>query len=202
VVRTSFALLAVVGLTACGDAGTPAPAPTAQVFQGAPTPQVPPSLDALAAQFQAARKAGDASKATALAYSLVPSKAELATLVRPGDASEAWLAAMKFVDVPLTDPAVADLGRQLFDPEDPKFTETRVHAATTEELVAYAAGTAAFDEFPGGMRRFAAIAAPGRTWDVVEHVEPGGRLGMKYTCFTRVGARFIFVPKPWRFLPK
>lgn len=186
-VRPLLALFAVVCLAACEDGEAPKPAAT---------------LDALAAQFQAARKAGDETKATALAYSLVPSKAELATLVTKGEASDAWLAAFKFVDLAMTDPVVKDLGQNLFDPRDPKRTVTQVHAATTEELVAYAKGTVAMEEFPGGMQRFAAIAAPGRTWYVVEHVEPGSSTGMKFTCFTKVGDRFVFLPKPWNALPK
>ncbi len=185
--RTLLALLAVVCLVACEEAEQPKPAAT---------------LDALAAQFQAARKAGDEAKATALAYSLVPSKAELATLVTKGEASDAWLAAFKFVDLAMNDPVVKGLGQQLFEPGDPKRTVTQVHAATTEELVAYAKGSVAFEEFPGGMQRFAAIGAPGRTWYVVEHVEPGSSTGMKYTCFTKVGERFVFLPKPWNALPK
>ncbi len=185
--RTIIALLAVVCLAACEEPAQPKPAAT---------------LDALAAQFQAARKAGDEAKATALAYSLVPSKAELATFVTKSEAADAWVAAFKFVDLPLADPAVKSLGQAIFEPGDPKRTVTQVHAATTEELVAYAKGTVAFEEFPGGMPRFAAIAAPGRTWYVVEHVEPGSSTGMKFTCFTKVGDRFVFLPKPWGALPK
>lgn len=185
--KTLFALLAVACLAACEEPEAPKPAAT---------------LEELAARFQAARKAGDEAKATALAYSVVPSKAELATLVTKGEASDAWLAAFKFVDLALTDPLVKDLGQRLFEPGDPKRTVTQVHAATTEELVAYAKGSVAFEEFPGGMQRFAAIAAAGRTWYVVEHVEPGSSTGMKFTCFTKVGDRFVFLPKPWNALPK
>ena len=90
----------------------------------------------------------------------------------------------------------------MFATPDPKLTDVQVHAATTEEIQRYEKGTAAFAEFPGGMRRFAAqVAAPGRTWYVVELLEPGKDAGMKYTCFTKVGKRFVVILKPWRALP-
>jgi len=186
-VLVGFALSLASILAACG--GDP------------PAPTTPVTLDALAAQFQAARATSDDAKATALAWSMVPTKADLATIVAKSPAADAFLAAFKFVDLPSTDAAVKGLGQQLFVPGDPTRTETKVYAATTEEIVAYAPGSVAFDEFPGGMRRFAAIAAPGRTFYAVEHVAPAGDTGMKYTCFTRVGDRWIFLPKPWGAIP-
>ncbi len=193
--RTMLVALALSLASILGACGGDAPAPAGTSAPPATT------LDALAARFQAARAAGNDAMATSLAWSLVPTKADLAAIVAKGPAAEAFLAAFKFVDLPATDDAVRALGRQLFAPGDPKRTETKVYAATTEEIVAYARGSVAFDEFPGGMKRFAAVAAPGRTFYVVEHVEPGSDTGMKYTCFTRVDDRWLFLPKPWGSLP-
>ncbi len=148
-----------------------------------------------------AQNAGERERFLALMRSLVPTRAELVQVLRPGPATEAFLAASK-------ERTVEDGLLEREPPADkplPKTerTEVVVHAATTEELVAYAKGTTAYQEFPGGMRRFAErVAAPGRTWYVVEMLEPGKDLGTRITCFTRLGERFLLIAKPWRALPR
>lgn len=201
-IRILLSGLALGVVVACGgEAPSPGTKPGAAPA-GSTAGQHPDTLEALVAAVQRARATGKGEDAKALVASMVPTKADLAALLTPGPAADAFVAAWKFVDLPPQTPAVAELGAALFDPRDPARTETRVHAATTEEIVAYAKGSVAWKDFPGGMRRFAALAAPGRTWYVVEHVEPGKDTGMKYTCFTRVGARWIFLPKPWSALPR
>lgn len=198
---TAFAWMLVAPfaplLVACHAVRAPRPQ-AASAAAAAATP-APSTLAELVAAFQAAHAAGDVAAATALAKATVPTAAELATTVRTGAAAEAFLAAYPIDEMP--ESAVETLGQELFRPGDPVNTVTQTHAATTEEIVAYREGSVAFAEFPGGMRRFAALAAPGRTWYVVELVPPGSSTGMKYTCFTRVGGRWIFLPKPWRAIP-
>ncbi len=63
-------------------------------------------------------------------------------------------------------------------------SEVQVHAATTEELLAYAEGSVAFNEFPGGAKDLAKkILRPKMTFYEVEFVKPGEDKGMKYHLF-------------------
>jgi hypothetical protein len=188
---------AAAGLAGCrGSAKAGAPA------EGAPGAG-PASLESLPERFRAARAAEDHVALVALGHALVPTRAELSSLLRPGPAAERFLAVYPFHDLAPDHPAIGGLGLDLFAPGDLARTETHVHAATTEELAAYAEGTAAFSEFPHGMARFARLlAAPGVTWYAVEHVKPGEAAGMTFTAFAHVGHRLVYVPKPWRVLPK
>jgi hypothetical protein len=173
---------------------------------GEPTPAVPtpaPPADtaaALKAQFEgfvALGKAGDKDALARAGRELLPTREELRTLLRPGPESETWLAAYKGPTAetpPKPGASAADV--------DTTRQEIHVHAATTEEIIAYVRDSVAWKEFPGGMRRFAQrVAAPGRTWYTVEAVEPGKESGTRFTCFTHVGGRFVLVLRPWRAMP-
>lgn len=178
-----------VALAACGDGGGK-PAPGAgPAAPAASASKHPENLADLARSFHAAQQAKDAAAAEALGASVLPTAADLEAIVRPGDASKAFVAAMSTAPM-----SALDAGVKLFVPGEPDRTEIRAYSATTEQIAAGAA-----PEFPGGMKAFAEqVAAPGRTWWVIEFVKPGESAGMKYTCFTKVGDRFVFVPKPWR----
>lgn len=163
----------------------------------------PKTLEDLVAMFRKAQLTKNKKAQVGLGYSVIPTKAETAKMIGKGPGAKAYAKARKLEGInPRLENGAAicgSVGAGLFDPKDPKRTKVNVWAATTEQLIAYEKGTAAFNEFPGGMRRFAKlVAAPGRTWYVVEQVEPGKDAGMKFTCFTKVGDRFLFVPKPWR----
>jgi hypothetical protein len=162
----------------------------------------PERLEDLAKAFQDARAVGDMKRLGALYRSMVPTTADLRRILRAGPATEDFLAKFPGKDAgDVPDPKPGAVG--LFSPGDPKRAETRTYSATTEEIVAYAKGTVAFEEFPGGMRRFAsAVAAPGRTWWVVVIAAPGERGGMKYSTFTRLDDRWLVVVKPWNWLPR
>ena len=179
-----------VALAACGDGGGGGggkPAPGAG--PAASASKHPENLADLARAFHAAQQAKDAAAMESLGASVLPTPADLEAMVRPGDAGKAFVAAMG--KAPMT---AKDAGEKLFVPGEPDRTEIRAYSATTEQVAADAA-----PEFPGGMKAFAEkVAAPGRTWWVIEFVKPGESAGMKYTCFTKVGDRFVFVPKPWR----
>jgi hypothetical protein len=197
--HVGFAALAVTGaaLSACGGdsttTGTAAPARVAQ----------PGSLDELARQFLAAHAASDKKRLAELGSSMVPTTAELRSCLKPGPDSDAFLERYKAKDLAPDSKEVAALGASLFLPVEAKRTEVHVCDATTEEIAAYVPGTVAFDVFPGEMRRFAQkVAAPGRTWHIVTIVEPGQKLGTKYSCFTKVNGRFIAVGKPWRLIAR
>jgi hypothetical protein len=186
--RLLVSLVALL-LAACGD-DPPAAPPAAAA----------PTSEALAEHFRALVKAAQAQDVEALkglVGAMIPSRAELAGLLKPGPDADAWLAAY---EGPTT---------ETFKPDEaPKSglgsstrTEIHVHRATTEELAAYVKGTVAFAEFPGGMKDFArTLAAPGRAWWCVEAVEPGKDSGTRFTAFTDVAGRFVLVVKPWRAL--
>lgn len=82
---------------------------------------------------------------------------------------------------------------------DPGRTEVRVHAATTEELIRYAEGSVAFNEFPGGAQRVAKrMLRPKLTFYEVELVGPGKTAGVKYHLFFWDGAQWTMLGPVWR----
>jgi hypothetical protein len=181
----------------------PPPTPPASPPSTSPLERIPhpDTLEALAREFQTAQKAKDPKRLGQLGASVVPSESEWKALVRPGPDADAFLAQPKTTGFSPDSEEAKALGA-LFAPGGPERTEILVHRATTEEIAAYEKGSLAFEEFPGGMQRFAQqVAAPGLTWWVVECVEPGSSTGMKYSVFTRHGNRWLFVPKPWRMMP-
>lgn len=187
-------LLVTTALVACGDPTPPTHAPAV------PT-QLPDTSSALKALFEelaAFAKAGDRDALARSGRTLLPTRDELRRVLRPGPETDTWLAAYKG---PTAESPPPPSGAPSVE-TDTRRSEIHVHAATTEELVAYVRGSVAWKAFPGGMRRFAErIAAPGRTWYAVEAREPGKDSGTRLTCFTHVGARFVLVAKPWRALP-
>ena len=183
--------MAAAAFASCGE-------PTAL-----PPPAQPATLEGLVQAYLDAHDAQDAPRMIEIMFSVIPTSAELRSCLKSGPDADAFLAAYKGKDLARNGPEVAGLAKGLFVRSKPTQTEIHVYSATTEELVAYAEGTEAFAQFPRGMQRFAQkVAAPGRTWHVVTIVEPGQRLGMKYTCMTRVGGRFVLVAKPWRLVPR
>jgi hypothetical protein len=180
-------LAAILLVTGCGG-GKDVPARTRH----------PDTLEALLRDLVKANLDGDAARVKEITLSMLPTTADLRAVLREGPATDAFLA--KFPAKDLSESALVDVA--LVEAGERTRTEVRVHAATTEELAAYARGTVAASEFPQGMQRFARdVAAPGRTWYCAEFVEPGKDSGTRYTCFTRLGDRFLIVVKPWRSLP-
>jgi len=83
----------------------------------------------------------------------------------------------------------------------PEQTVVKVHGATTEEIVAYAQGSVAYAEFPGGTRRIAErILRSGMTFYEVEFLEPGKDLGIKYHLFYWDGRQWTMLGPLWRAL--
>ena len=187
-----------LALTACGGE-PPASAPLAPDLRIAQ----PATLEGLAKAFQKAQQARDTVAVGALGASVVPTSEELMNLVKPGPEASAFLLAQKVVGWPATSSEAKSLGASLFAPGEPSRTEVKTYSATTEEIAEYAKGGVAFAEFPGGMKRFAErVAAPGRVWWVAVCVAPGRSSGTKYSCFTRLGSRWLFLPKPWRSIAR
>jgi plasmid stability protein len=80
-------------------------------------------------------------------------------------------------------------------------TEIKPYAATTEQLRAYAEGTPAYQEFPGGARTLAQqFLRPGVTFYEVAVTRPGERDGMKYHLFFWNGSGWKMLGPAWRVL--
>ena len=158
------------------------------------------TLEAVSSAFADARAKRDNTRLMELTLSLLPSNDELKRVLRAGVDTDAFL--KKYEANGIRDSAKA-ASKELLRPGKMSQTVVKVHSATTEQLAEYKAGSAAFAEFPGGMQRFAStIAAAGRTWQVIEYLEPGKDAGMKFSCFTVLDGRVIMVIKPWRALAR
>ena len=191
-------LVSVLAASGCGDGSATAERPSPKAARSGRD-----LLLDLVSGIQTAQAAKDSRLIAGVAHGMVPTTADLKACTREGPDAEAFRAAYTPKNLTPEDPTVVGLGVSLFVRGDPKRTEVLVHAATTEELAAYAKGTVAYAHFPGGMKRFAErIAAPHQTWYVVKLVEPGQASGMTYTCFTEVNGRMIFVGKPWRLIAR
>lgn len=83
----------------------------------------------------------------------------------------------------------------------PKQTIIQVHKATTEDLIAYEKGSAAYNEFPPGARTLAEkYFKPNTTFYEVEMLEPGAKYGMKYHLFFWNGSSWSMFGPGWRVL--
>jgi len=180
-----------------GDAPKAGGAPAA----AAKAPDTKQALEALVVTWKAAHKAGDTATLGKLAFDMIPTTADLKSVLKEGPATDDFLGKFAAKDLKADDPMIMSLAGGLFKPTSDGQTEVAVTAASTEEIVAYEKGGPAFAEFPGGMQRFAPLSKPKLTWYVVELLEPGKDLGMKFTAFVHVGGRFVFVAKPWRAVP-
>ena len=165
-------------------------------------------IEGLIKLMREAQESGDEAKLVAAGFSVVPTRAELTQLLRPGPDTDAFLAKYSLYAL---DPknneehkkVCRSLGAKLLAAGDRLNTRTRIHAATTEEIAAYERNATANREFPGGMQRFAEkVAARERVWTIVEFTPESSGVGMKYTCFTRLKDRWIFIWKPWRAIPR
>ena len=104
--------------------------------------------------------------------------------------------------------AILDMHKKLNFKEDgaPKIarstqTVVKVHAAKTEEIIAYREGGVAYKEFPGGAKRVAELALkPGMTFYAVEYLEPGKEAGMKYHLIYWDGKQWAMMGPAWRAL--
>ncbi len=210
-----LALLAAVGMAAlpgcnkeAADAAKPAaaapageakpaadkPAEAASAYKQENTPE---NLKGLLQAIVAAAKAGDAATGGALTRGLFVDDAAIQVALR-ADAPAELLAGLKEQLAKLP-PDSAALAKMLVPP--PERTEVTAHAATTEEMIANAAGSAAFKEFPGGARKLAEVALkPGVTFYEVEFTEPGKDTGMKYHLFFWDGKAWRMLGAAWRGL--
>ena len=164
--------------------------------QQARQPDGAAGLRDLMASIVAASNAGDVARAAGLIRGLVPDEAALKKALRD-DADPAVRDGAKSIlkQLPGGDAEVA----KLIHPE--ARTEINVHAATTEELARYEAGSVAYQEFPGGAKTLAEKGLrPGMTFYEVEFVEPGKDAGLKFHLFFHDGTRWRMLGPLWRAL--
>jgi hypothetical protein len=183
--------VAVLATLACGGAergGTRA----ASLF---PQKDDPGNLKGLFEEIAKAAASGETEKAAALTRGVIPDRDALKKALRddaPAAVVDGTLDGMS--KVPGGDAVV-----RLLAP--PGRTVVTVHGATTEEIAAYADGSVAFNEFPGGARKLAATALrPGVKFYEVECVEPGKDMGTKFHMFFWDGSRWRMLGPAWRML--
>lgn len=159
------------------------------------------NADNLKEFFVALRQAivsGDLKTAAAMSQSIFPTKPRLQTALKDGVSPDQVNKIMTllggFRPKANTPKAWAALFRT-----DPARSEVKVHAATTEELQAYADGSVAYKEFPGGARKLAeSVLKPGMTFYEVEYLEPGKDKGMKYHLIYWDGKSWCMLGPVWR----
>jgi hypothetical protein len=150
------------------------------------------------AELLGAIKDGNDTKIAELTAKVLPDTAEVAKGLGPGAEAEGRQKVEAFhARMPKDGPALA----RLFSAK-PTQTEVQVHAATTEEMAAYEAGSAAFKEFPAAVKGLAAkgVFVPGKTYYEVEFLEPGNDAGMKYHLFYWDGSGWSMLGPVWRML--
>lgn len=172
--------------------------PTAVGSRAAGQESSPQGLESLFRRLRAAQLSGDTRVAIEITRALVPNEARLRTALKEDVPAEAVQ-------------RILDLHRQLIPSKeadlvgllgaDPANTEVRVHAATTEQLAAYAEGSVAYREFPGGAQSLArTLLRPKTTFFEVELVRPGQESGMTYHLFFWDGERWAMLGPMWRTL--
>lgn len=207
--RISLSFLALsLSLVACADESDcckPAPAPASGSTSAAVTPSAPPAasgetLESISKAYADARAANDAPRLLALTKAMLITNEDLKKVLRTGAATDAFIA--KFNADRIRGDANEAAG-ELLKPTSAAQTVVRVHSATTEELAAFAPDSVAAKEFPPVMKAFAEqVAAPGRVWQTIEYLEPGQDHGMKFTVFTNVEGRVLFIYKPGKAIDR
>lgn len=142
---------------------------------------------------------GDNKKAAALTRTLLPTEAQLKSVIKEG-VSEGMIQNVVNMHKKFQFPAGApEKAVALSLVEKKAQSEVQVHGATTEEIIAYAKGGAAYNEFPGGARRVAqAMLKSGVTFYEVELLEPGKTRGMKFHLFFWNGSSWSMFGPAWR----
>lgn len=159
------------------------------------------NLHKLFKEIQSASQTGKYKKGASLTRSIFPTEKEIKSVLKES-VSEGDLKAIVEMNLGFTpDKALPDETVAKAFVNDPKKTEIQVHAATTEELISYAKGSAAYNEFPGGARRLAiSYFKPGVTFYEVEFLEPGNTRGMKYHLFFWNGSSWSMFGPAWRVI--
>jgi hypothetical protein len=152
-------------------------------------------LESLFRRLRAAQLSGDTRTAADITRGLLPSEPRLRLALRVDVPAESVRKIMEFHrELPSGEAEMAGLLGA-----DAASTEVRVHSATTEQLAAYAAGSVAYQEFPGGAKDLAkAVLRPNTTFYEVELVRPGAESGMTYHLLYWDGEQWAMLGPMWR----
>jgi hypothetical protein len=157
------------------------------------------NLQALFEAIVAARKAGDASRAAALSKSVLPNRESLVKLLSEKASAE------------LIDACVSLIGKLIERSSDrlaelfvarPEAANIKIHEASAAEIIAFEKGRTAFEEFPGGARRVAALCKPDQKLYEVVISKPGENSGVKFHLFFWDGMRWCMAGPIWRAIPE
>lgn len=153
----------------------------------------PDNLKGLLEAIVKAQESADLPTAAALTRSLVVDGDTLKKLFKE-DAPEAFMKeqAERLKRYPTAEAELSSLIRRT----NPQRSQTNVHAATSEEIVAKE--TTAAKEFEAVPKDFAERLRPGLTFYEVEFVEPGKEAGRKYHLFWWDGSRWRMLGPNWR----
>ena len=155
----------------------------------------PKALQKLFSKLQKAIRTNDITTAAALTKKLLPDDASLGKAVKNSEARKK-IRQMHAQFANASDEQLATLFAA-----DPTKTQINIHAATTEQLIAYEKDGTAFKEFPGGAQEAAEmVLQPKMTFYEIELVEPGNDAGMKYHLFFHDGQNWKMLGPVWRVL--
>jgi len=155
------------------------------------------TTDNLKQLFEKIQKA-DEKTSLALTNGVLPDEAALRKALKDGVAPETIVQAVDFWKK-LIPPEDAKRSR-IFVP-DAAYSEVSVHSSTTEELLKYEKGSAAFMYFPGGAKKLAeAVLRPGMTWHEVVLTKPGTKEKTPFHLFYWTGERWSCLGPLWRAL--
>ncbi len=79
----------------------------------------------------------------------------------------------------------------------PGQTVVRVSVAEASE---FASGSPRAKLFPGGFTSIAQSLVPGNIWVTWEYLAPGETAGMAFNGLVYLDGRFVWFPKPWKFI--
>jgi hypothetical protein len=122
----------------------------------------------------------------ALSKPLAPTKADCEAVFVGAMAAKAYEAYSKAFGT----------GKGVIEPGEGR-TQLLLFSATTDDLKA---GNDKARQFPGGYKSIATQLKAGLTVYRWKYVKPGETLGMAYDGLLYVNGRWVWFPKPWRFL--
>ena len=159
------------------------------------------TIEDFAKKHRETRKAKDEAKLDSINLSLMPTRDELRQMMKDDDAGQAFVKAYPHVKSAAQDAKVMKKLRKSLLVAPAHRSNIVATSASAAEIVEYAKGSNASKEFPRGMRKFARLVRdPKQVFYVVEFLQPGKDVGTKFTCFTKIGGRWVFLMKPWRTL--
>ena len=145
---------------------------------------------------QAVHAKRDAKQAAELMQSVMPDEARVKKALKDDVGADAL---QRIVSIHKSMPPVSE--REVAKLARPEQGNVKVHAAKTEDLIAYREGSVAHKEFPGGAKKTAEqVLRPGMTFYEVEFLEIGKSSGPKHHLLYWDGKSWSMLGPIWRVL--